>query len=387
MNEPIAEHTLKRFFAEPPGDVETELSPSYGNGFTMQELLALRPGAQDTLLGIDLAHYTEDLGQGELKEKIAGLYGEDVRAEDCLVLSGVDPVILYTLSALVSPGQKVDLQSPEYNPLRNVAAWRGADVRSWRPSLTDDGQATWSIEETAGADIVVATVPHSPLATTPAEEWLRALARSTEARGQTLIVDEIYRGIDLTEDGTGVLPSACELSPKAVVFGGLAKTYGLPGLRIGWLVCRDPATLRRIESFSMNGNTNLCAPTWLLGSIALEHTAQLLGTNARIARENLAAISAFVERSGGLFCWSKPTSGLIVWLSWHGPGTAKALAESVLAEERILVADGTLFGLDDDLAPGGGVRLGLGPVDVPARLQLFERAVARYVEACKATRA
>jgi hypothetical protein len=102
MNEPIAEHTLKRFFAEPPGDVETELSPSYGNGFTMQELLALRPGAQDTLLGIDLAHYTEDLGQGELKEKIAGLYGEDVRAEDCLVLSGVDPVILYTLSALVS---------------------------------------------------------------------------------------------------------------------------------------------------------------------------------------------------------------------------------------------------------------------------------------------
>ena len=52
----------------------------------------------------------------------------------------------------------------------------------------------------------------------------------TKAAGQTLIVDEIYRGIDLTADGSGVLPSACELSPTAVVFGGLAKAYGLPGL-------------------------------------------------------------------------------------------------------------------------------------------------------------
>jgi aspartate/methionine/tyrosine aminotransferase len=377
----IAEHELKRFFFEPPGEVEVDASPSYADGPTMRELLALDPGAADRLLGLHLGRYTDDVGVGGLAARVAALY-RGVEPHDVLVLSGVDDVILAALASLVSPGSRVALMAPAYPPLRNVAAWRGAEVREWWPEA-DGG---WDAARTDGAELIVATLPHSPLAWSPTEPWLAALAARAEARGQTLVVDEIYRGIDLTSDGSGVLPSACELSERAVVFGGLAKTFGLTGLRVGWLVCRHAPTRDAILSFALNGNSNVCSPTELLGGIALDHADALLAANAAVARANLDAVAAFVERSEGLFTWARPTAGLLAWLEWHGPGSAHALATSVLEHEHILVADHTLFGMPD--APsGGGIRLGLGPKDMPARLVRLEAAITRYVRERKCSEA
>ena len=236
----IAEHNLKRHFATPSGPVDFDCSPSYARGASMAELLGLHPPAQAELLGLSLSSYTEDLGRGtRLAAAVAALYDDSVTPEDVLILSGVDPVIHDTFAALIEPGMRVALQSPAYPPLRNVPAWRGAEIVAWEPTSPYGG---WDVAATENADVVVATLPHSPFGWAPEEEWLRSLAASAEARGQLLVVDEIYRGLDLTSDGSGVLPSACELCERAIVFGGLAKTYGLTGLRVGWLVCRDEGT-------------------------------------------------------------------------------------------------------------------------------------------------
>lgn len=100
--------------------------------------------------------------------------------------------------------------------------------------------------------------------------------------------------------------------------------------------------------------------------------------NAAIARANLSAVADFVSRCGGLFSWSPPRAGLVAWLHWNGPGSARDLAVSILAEEKIFVADHTLFGMPDTREQGG-VRVGLGPTDMPDRLAKMEAAVARYV--------
>ena len=115
----------------------------------------------------------------------------------------------------------------------------------------------------------------------------------------------------------------------------------------------------------------------MLATIALEHADALLQRNADIARANLAAVSEVVRRSTGLFRWDRPRAGLVAWLKWSGPGSASELARALLADDSLLVADHSLFGLEDS-PTGGGLRLGLGPVDMPARLGRFERAAARY---------
>ena len=48
-----------------------------------------------------------------------------------------------------------------------------------------------------------------------------------------LYVDEIYRGAELEGEETA---SFYGLYNKTIVTGGLSKAYGLPGLRMGWLV-------------------------------------------------------------------------------------------------------------------------------------------------------
>ena len=88
---PIAEHNLKVFFADPPGQVDVDVSPSYAQGVTMAELLAMRPGAQDELLNVNISQYTADLGRGRLAEAVAAQY-VGVSADDVIVLSGVDAV-------------------------------------------------------------------------------------------------------------------------------------------------------------------------------------------------------------------------------------------------------------------------------------------------------
>lgn len=368
---PIREHNLKRFFMD-PRQIDVELSPSYAQSITMADLLELEPDARNRLNTLGLSSYTEDCGRGELAEAVAAQY-KGIKPEDVLVLSGVDAVIMDTLSALTSPGTRVLLQTPEYPPLRNVPLWRGADVLDWQPS---DGWDLSALD--SSVNCVICCLPHSPFGWSPDEAWLRQLVERTDALGQTLIVDEVYRGIDLTLDGSGLLPSACELSPRAVVIGGLAKTYGLTGLRIGWVVCRDAKTRAAIETHALNGNTNVCAPTELLGGIAIRQSERLHARNAEVARANLEAVEAFVRRSGGLFSWTRPTAGLLAWLKWEGPSSARQLAQSVLEHERILVADHTLFGIEDG-EEGGALRIGLGPVDMPERLEALEAAVARFV--------
>ena len=64
-------------------------------------------------------------------------------------------------------------------------------------------------------------------------------------RGIRLFSDEVYRGLEL--DRATMLPQAAELSNTAISLNVMSKSYGLPGLRIGWLATRDRALLERLE--------------------------------------------------------------------------------------------------------------------------------------------
>ena len=106
----------------------------------------------------------------------------------------------------------------------------------WWPSSSETGALEWDLAATDNADVVVAMLPHSLYSWDPSKVWLCWLCTMVDERGQTLIVGKVYRGIDLTTDSSRLLPSACELSEKVVVFGGLTKTYSLTGHKASGLM-------------------------------------------------------------------------------------------------------------------------------------------------------
>jgi aspartate/methionine/tyrosine aminotransferase len=153
--------------------------------------------------------------------------------------------------------------------------------------------------------LISVTCPHNPTGTTLDRAGLEALVVLAERSGAALLVDETYR--DLTHGD--LLPMAATLSPRAISVASMSKAYGLPGLRIGWAVCRDPdlaeTLLAAKEQMFICGATLdeaiaacvLAARERVLAAIRADVLARLA-----IVRDWMAAQNTFewVEPAGGV---------------------------------------------------------------------------------------
>src|SRR2546429_9912822 len=137
-------------------------------------------------------------------------------------------------------------------------------------------------------------------------EQVRSLAAS---RGVIFFCDEVYR--ELEHDPADRLPAACEVYERAVSLGSMSKTYGLPGLRLGWLVSKDADILRRC--LELKYYTTICtsAPSEFLSALALRHRQVLVERNREIVLRNLPLLDSFFERRSDLFEWVKPNASPI----------------------------------------------------------------------------
>src|SRR5689334_14232434 len=122
----------------------------------------------------------------------------------------------------------------------------------------------------------------------PVFEQVIGLAR---AHGLVLFSDEVYR--ELEHDPANRLPAACDLDERAVSLGSISKSYGLPGLRLGWLVTRDAALREAI--MRLKDYTTICssAPSEVLTAVALRNRHVLLERNRGIVDRNLPLLDRF----------------------------------------------------------------------------------------------
>ena len=125
-------------------------------------------------------------------------------------------------------------------------------------------------------------------------------------RGAVLFSDEVYQGLE--HDKADRLPAACDLYEQAVSLGTVSKSYGLPGLRIGWVACRDPALLERLRELKLYTTICSSAPSELLVALALRHSERLIGEARERVLANLPLVSEFIDRHGALLDWVEPAA-------------------------------------------------------------------------------
>ena len=366
----LPDFTLKGFFNGPAAaTARANLSPSFAEPRGTAALLALEPGAAEAFVALPLG-YTTAFGGAALRGAIAVRYAT-IAPEEIVAACGGGDILPALFMALLQPGDRVIVQSPVYQPLASVAAWCGAEVGLW---AADEG-AGWEPSLAAldrllrpNTRLIVTNFPHSPTGFAPDRAYLDALIALADGAGATVIGDEIYRGLPL--DGETEAPSLADLSARALVLNSVSKTLGLPGLRVGWLATRDAATLDAIRAFRMHQNSYLGAPTEFLAALALRHADAILAENRALARENRAALAAFIGRNADLFSWTPPRAGVVAFPRWLGGGTTRALSERLLREHGLLLASSDHF--------AGGerhVRVGFGTAGATAGLALLEGAL------------
>ena len=213
---------------------------------------------------------------------------ETTEPDDVVVVAAAEEGIFVAYHALLEPGDHVVVETPCYESALQVALSAGAEVTEWRRSAADGWAHDLDALERAlrpETKLVYVNTPHNPTGTLMPREVLDRVVELCAERGAWLFCDEVYR--ELEHDPADRLPAACDLYERALSLGSMSKTYGLPGLRLGWLASRDRGALARIVD--LKHYTTICssAPSELLSALALRHRDALADRNRAIVLANL----------------------------------------------------------------------------------------------------
>ena len=264
------------------------------------------------LLGTDLGdlvlQYGDHRGLPELRAAIAA-DGDGLTAGDVLVTAGAAGALFTVATTLLEAGDHLVVVRPNYATNIETPRAIGAEI-AFVDLRFDDG---WRIDPERIADaitdrtcLVSITVPHNPTGRGMTEEALRAIVADCDARGVRLLVDETYR--DMTY--AGPLPMAATLSERAISVSSLSKTYGMPGIRVGWIASRDGDLVDRLlaakEQIGITGSV-------VDETIALRamhaRGAWLPGIMAGIV-ESLSIVRAWAAAED-LIEWAEPDGGVV----------------------------------------------------------------------------
>ncbi len=305
----IAEFRLKTFFNDAEArSARGSLSGSYAELATIEELLALQPGAADDYLRLSL-NYTALNGGEELRSLIAGWIGEggNIAADQVIVTNGSDDAIALLLLGWLQPGDHVIAHMPAYQPLVALAEWRGAALSAWDAEEARGWALSLERLEALirpATRLIIVNFPHNPTGWSPDADFVRDLIAIAERHGIVILSDEVYAGLSLTAAAS--LPSLAALSSRVVSLGSLTKAFGMPGVRIGWLATRNAEVFAAARRFRMYFNSYATAPGEFLACLALRHADAILARNAAIARDNLDVLAAFLQSRPQHFAWQRP---------------------------------------------------------------------------------
>jgi len=359
---------LERYFAQYEFSARYLLSSSDCESLAVQDVLALEAGAAEAFQQHWLG-YTESPGAPSLRREIANVYTQ-ISPEQVLVHSGAEEAIFLFMHTMLQPGQHVIVPWPCYQSLAELArsigctvsSWQARPENNWLPDLDELRQLVRP--ETR---LIVVNTPHNPTGYLLPKAGQRALVELARQHGLLLFSDEVYR--ESEHDPAERLPAACDLYENAVSLGVMSKTYGLAGLRIGWIATQNQEIYARMTA--LKDYTTICnsAPSEFLAEVALRHRQQLVERNLGIIRGNLALLDSFFERQARHFSWVRPRAGSIAFPQLLS-GEVQAFCHALVTQRGVLLAPGNLFDY-----PGNCFRLGFGRKNMPEALALLEEFV------------
>ena len=368
----IAPFLLERYFAAHEFATPHLLCASDLETLPMRELLALADADGGALWdGLRLG-YTETTGHPALRAELAALYAA-LGADDIVTFAGASEAITCLVSGLVGPGDHAVVTWPGYQSLYEVARAAGADVTTVELRQSDG----WAIDPAAVAAavtpatrLVVVNAPHNPTGMLADRATWEALAELTADAGAVLVCDEVYRLLEYDEADR--LPAGADLGEHVVSVGVLSKSYGLAGLRIGWLATRSASV--RAEAVRVKDYGSMCnaAPAEILGVIALRAADRILERNRALVHANLALVDELFAAHPERLAWVRPRAGAIGFPQLLGDQPVERFCERLRAAEGVLLLPGTVYGHADN-----HFRLGFGRADCGdalARLDSFLRS-------------
>ena len=358
---------LEVFFSKWEFTARHHLCASDMQSMTLSELLALADADDRAAWDALYLGYTETWGSPGLRDTIAGAY-ESIAASEILTFVGAEEGIFAAMHALLSPDDHAITVIPNYQSVESVPLsicdTTGVALNPEHGWELDLGRLRDAIRP--NTRVICINFPHNPTGKVISRGTLDEIISLCRDRGIYLFSDEVYRLIERRPEMT--LPQVADIYERGISLGVMSKAYGLPGIRVGWVACKDAEVLRRMER--MKHYTSICgaAPSELLAQIALKARDRILARNRSLIVRNLALLETFFAEHSDLFGWYLPDGGCIGFPRYLGREGVEAFASNLVEQSGVLVLPASVYQSDLGPTPTDRFRIGYGRGNMDAGL-------------------
>jgi len=333
--------------------VKYNLSESSVHPMSVRELIG-DPEFHAKLLDQPL-FYSQSNGTDELRSNIAAQY-PGATLDHVEVTNGGSEANFISVYSMLEPGDEVIIILPIYGQVWGLVKSLGMNVKE--VSLREDRRWSPDIAELEAAatprtKMIIICNPNNPTGAILTREEMESIAGIAERSGAWIMSDEIYQGSE--RDGNTTL-SFWGMYDRTIITNGLSKAYGLPGLRIGWIVAPEDLIAKM---WSYHDYTTIAPGTLsdTLATVALspKGRAFCLERTRTMCRNNFPLFREWMENQGSLFRMIEPKAGAIAYVHYDLEINSTELVERLLKEKSVLIVPGDHFGMDNFL------RIGYGP--------------------------
>jgi|WetSurMetagenome_2_1015567.scaffolds.fasta_scaffold38769_3 aspartate/methionine/tyrosine aminotransferase len=340
----IPNFEMERMQSTWENQVEFDMSESGVRPITLRGLVELGLDL-DAALDVPLG-YSQSNGTIPLRERLAAIYpGSTI--EHIEVTNGTSEANYLLALALLQPGDEMAMQVPNYMQLWGVPQSLQAPVRTFQLRPECAWEPDWDEFEravTPRTRLLYVSNPNNPSGSVLSDAAMRRIVDRCEQTGTWLLSDEVYLGAELEGART---TSFWGMSDRVIVTSGLSKAYGIPGVRIGWIV-GPPAV---VESTWSQHDYITIGPNKLSDMVARvavtpENRERLYARTRAILVANLPIIEQWAASFGARLEFNRPRAGAMTLVRYRADLPSLAVCERIRVEQSTLVVPGVHVGLE-----------------------------------------
>ena len=338
---------VEQFLSENEHGVRFNFSESGVQPMSYAELFEFAEVDVDRLFAT-LVDYPQVNGFDGLRARIASLY-MGATPDNILVTVGATEANTLVAATLLEPGDNLVRFRPTYEQLAGNAANLGVEVRT----VDMDASRDWAIDLDAFAAavdertrIIHVVNPNNPTGRVLSEDDRAAIVRIAARSGAWIVADEVYIGTERSTD----TPTASFWgdAERVIVINSMSKAYGLPGLRLGWLLAPTtliPALWRRHEYAAITAT--MMSMTLAECALAPAGRHRLTARARGLIRRGFDTLTGALAEHPGVFSVVPPDASAMSFVRFELPVRSDTLAQRLLDDADVLVIPGSKFGLDD----------------------------------------
>lgn len=361
----INDFKLERYFAKHEFTAKFLLSSSDCDGYKLKYLLEHATKDEMNLWeGLKLG-YTESEGSSLLRAAILQYY--KIKTIENVVVASPGELNFISMNVLLDSKDHVITISPCYQSLSEVVKSIDCELSYWKPNPEKWEFNTADLEKLIkkNTKLIILNFPHNPTGSYLTKDQLDKIVRIAKKHDVYIFSDEMYHKLII--DDIEELPPISDIYDKGISLWGTSKTFGLAGLRTGWLVTHDTDFLRKVVAFKDYLSICNSAPSEILSIIALNHIDEFLPQNLKKIKKNIMLFGEFAAKHHIISSFIPPKTGSTSFVKLNIENSSLAFSNQLVEKTGIMTLPSEMFDYQ-----GKYIRVGFGRKNFPEVLDKLD---------------